>query len=379
MWWFLAFGVITFSTCDGSTLAEIKLANPITQFSNEFYQHFGKVDNGNMVYSPYSIHTVMAMALSGSPEDSSTHKQLSKALKATGLDLKDYNIGYSLLRSHYKVVRERNLAEDEYCDPSELYDDYAAYYGGEPTCDDTPDLDIRTGYRLYFQQDLDIKSEYRQSLDTYYRAGNTRNDFEDLVNDALRQEFYHCVSPILQIIILDARGVDFTLGMKTAKMINKYVNKSTNGLIEKLVEPDSFDGNTKLMLINAVYFFGKWKTEFEKDDTQPGKFTVEENKEPEVKYMNLNENFNQVKSDSSWVLEMPYKDEEFSMYFILPSENVDIRDFDWKELDLQNVNDRMENVPTVVKLPKFEIVYEKKLQTLFKDLGAGDAFGPTGT
>ena len=174
MWWFLAFGVITFSTCDGSTLAEIKLANPITQFSNEFYQHFGKVDNGNMVYSPYSIHTVMAMALSGSPEDSSTHKQLSEALKATGLDLKDYNIGYSLLRSHYKVVRERNLAEDEYCDPSEAYDDYAAYYGGEPTCDDTPDLDIRTGYRLYFQQDLDIKSEYRQSLDTYYRAGNTR-------------------------------------------------------------------------------------------------------------------------------------------------------------------------------------------------------------
>ena len=196
--------------------------------------------------------------------------------------------------------------------------------------------------------------------------------------DALRQEFYHCVSPIFQIIILDARGVDFTLGMKTAKMINKYVNTSTNGLIEKLVEPDSFDGNTKLMLINAVYFFGKWKTEFEKDDTQPGKFTVEENKEPEVKYMNLNENFNQVKLDSSWVLEMPYKDEEFSMYFILPSENVDIRDFDWKELDLQNVNDRMENVPTVVKLPKFEIVYEKKLQTLFKDLGAGDAFGPTG-
>ena len=196
--------------------------------------------------------------------------------------------------------------------------------------------------------------------------------------DALRQEFYHCVSPIFQIIILDARGVDFSLGMKTAKMINKYVNTSTNGLIEKLVEPDSFDGNTKLMLINAVYFFGKWKTEFKKDDTQPGKFTVEKNKQPEVKYMNLNANFNQVKLDSSWVLEMPYKDEEFSMYFILPSENVDIRDFDWTELDLQNVNERMENVPTVVKLPKFEIVYEKKLQTLFKDLGAGDAFGPTG-
>ena len=113
----------------------------------------------------------MAMALLGSPKDSSTFKQLSEALKSSGLHAQDYNIGYSLLRSHYKVVRERNVAEDEYCEPPESYDDY---YGLDSDCDDTPDLDIRTGYRLFFKKDLNISSEFKQTLDTYYRAGNTR-------------------------------------------------------------------------------------------------------------------------------------------------------------------------------------------------------------
>ena len=182
-------------------------------------------------------------------------------------------------------------------------------------------------------------------------------------------------------MILEAIGVDFTKGVKTARKINRYVKQSTNGLIEKLVEPNSFDANTKMMLINAVYFFGKWKTEFAKEDSQPGNFIVEtkSNKMSEVTYMNLNAAFNQVKLKSDiWVLDMPYKDEEFSMYLILPPKEMDIRDFDWTELDLQKVHERMQNNHTVVVLPKFEIVYERKLQTLFKELGAGDAFGATG-
>ena len=174
MWWFLAIGAIIFSTCEGSTLADIELARPITQFSNEFYHHLGKFENGNMVYSPYSIHTVMAMALLGSPSDSSTYKQLSEALESSALDSQDYNIGYSLLRSHFKVVRERNVPDEDCEEPDTYGDYYPDYYGLDIKCDDTPDLDIRTGYRLFFRDDLNLSSEFRQTLDTYYRAGNTR-------------------------------------------------------------------------------------------------------------------------------------------------------------------------------------------------------------
>ena len=175
--------------------------------------------------------------------------------------------------------------------------------------------------------------------------------------------------------------MDFSQGVKAAKTINDFVNKSTNGEIKELVGPDSFDSNTKLMLINAVYFNGKWKTEFKKAENVPGTFTVEQNKVSEdVEYMTLTQYFRQVNNLTGGirVLEMPYKDEEFAMYFILPPKDMDIRDFDWEQLDLQKLDDKLKMDDAYVKLPKFDIEYEKSLQQLFKDLGAADAFGPTG-
>ena len=111
--------------------------------------------------------------------------------------------------------------------------------------------------------------------------------------------------------------VDFGNGEETAKIINDYVDNSTNHLIKEVVKPSSFDGTTSLMLINAVYFFGKWETQFKKSSTAPMKFNVEEDKVSNPSGMNLNSDFNQVKLPTKngdiGVLEMPYKDSNFAM------------------------------------------------------------------
>ena len=176
--------------------------------------------------------------------------------------------------------------------------------------------------------------------------------------------------------------VDFGNGEETAKIINDYVDNSTNHLIKEVVKPSSFDGTTSLMLINAVYFFGKWETQFKKSSTAPMKFNVEEDKVSNPSGMNLNSDFNQVKLPTKngdiGVLEMPYKDSNFAMYLILPPNGTDIRDFDWTELDLTNVHTQMEKKQSSLKLPKFKIEYEKHLQKTFKDMNAGEAFTPKG-
>ena len=169
MWWFLALGAITFATCKGSPLIRIDLAKPIINFSNDFYNHLGKTENGNMVYSPYSIHTVMAMALVGSPEDSDTFKDLSKVLRADNFNAQEFNIDYSLLRSHYREIERKYKVEVECEVPENIEDNYD--YDGNAICDNKPDVDVRTGYRVYAQKGWDVKSDYRISLDTYYRAG----------------------------------------------------------------------------------------------------------------------------------------------------------------------------------------------------------------
>ena len=176
--------------------------------------------------------------------------------------------------------------------------------------------------------------------------------------------------------------VDFGNGEETAKIINDYVDNSTNHLIKEVVKPSSFNGLTSLMLINAVYFFGKWETQFEKSATGPMKFNVENDKVSNPSGMSLSSNFNQVrlptKNGEIGVLEMPYRGENFAMYLILPPNGADIRDFDWSELDLANVHTQMEKKQVSLKLPKFKIEYKKKLQKIFKEMNAGEAFTPKG-
>jgi serine protease inhibitor len=57
----------------------------------------------------------------------------------------------------------------------------------------------------------------------------------------------------------------------SAKQINEWVNKKTNQKIERIVE-DPLDANLVALLINAIYFKGGWKHEFNKDLTKKQAF-----------------------------------------------------------------------------------------------------------
>ena len=178
--------------------------------------------------------------------------------------------------------------------------------------------------------------------------------------------------------------MDFSQGQAAAKKINGFVEEATKGLIKEIVKPNSFDENTKVMLINAIYFFGKWDKPFEASKTGEMDFFVTPNKPVKHKYgMNMNENIKQIKHKNSkgqeiGVLRMPYKDDNFAMYLILPPEGMDVREFDWNDLPLHDMKNGMQWDSTNLLLPKFKIEYEKDLKQLFQALNAGDAFSSSG-
>ena len=98
--------------------------------------------------------------------------------------------------------------------------------------------------------------------------------------------------------------------------------------------------------------------------------------------MNIEAEFRQHKISTTngeiRVLEMPYKDEAFAMYLILPPTDSDIRDFNWTEINFKDLDSRMRSELTKVQLPKFKIDYQKNLNELFQRLGANDAFSLEG-
>ena len=70
---FLTLGLFLFTSCHAS-IFDVGLGDPIQAFSKDVFTRLGQEETGNMVFSPYSIHTTMAMALAGSPENSKTYQ-----------------------------------------------------------------------------------------------------------------------------------------------------------------------------------------------------------------------------------------------------------------------------------------------------------------
>ena len=100
-------------------------------------------------------------------------QELARALKTpNNRAAQDLSIGYSLLRSYYNLINKRYKKEPVICpEPSENVEYYDIY--DEP-CDNDPDLDIQTGYRVYAQEGLNFKLDYQAGLDTYFKAGNLK-------------------------------------------------------------------------------------------------------------------------------------------------------------------------------------------------------------
>ena len=54
------------------------------------------------------------------------------------------------------------------------------------------------------------------------------------------------------------------------KQINFWIESKTNGLIKEMI--DKLNDNTVMLLINAIYFKGKWKSQFDPKNTVQSPF-----------------------------------------------------------------------------------------------------------
>ena len=66
--------------------------------------------------------------------------------------------------------------------------------------------------------------------------------------------------------------IGFSNGGRAANTINSWVEMNTDKKIKDLFRPDDFDWDTKLVLVNALYFKGEWLTRFATKLTRNGTF-----------------------------------------------------------------------------------------------------------
>ncbi|XP_078395628.1 leukocyte elastase inhibitor-like isoform X2 [Cetorhinus maximus] len=119
---------------------------------------------------------------------------------------------------------------------------------------------LKVANRLYGEKSYNFLEEFCKSTVKFYGAEMTAVDFQAAA-DETRQE------------------------------INKWVEAQTEGKIQDLLIQGSLNSNTRLVLVNAIYFKGSWAEKFDEQNTKEMPFRLNKNESKPVKMMYQEEEF----------------------------------------------------------------------------------------
>ncbi|XP_039725390.1 serpin B9 isoform X1 [Pteropus medius] len=167
---------------------------------------------------------------------------------------------------------------------------------------------------------------------------------------------------------------------QSRKHINTWVSKKTKGKIQDLLPGNSIDAQTKLVLVNAIYFKGRWKEQFDKTYTSEMPFKISQKEQKPVQMMFQEATFNlaYIEEVQAQVLELPYTGEELSMLILLPDDNVDLslveKNLTFEKFIAWTRPDCMKSTEVEVLLPRFKLEEDYNMGSVLQHLGITDAF-----
>jgi len=159
------------------------------------------------------------------------------------------------------------------------------------------------------------------------------------------------------------------------KQVNGWIENKTNGLIKNMV--DQLDPKTVMLLINAIYFKGKWNSQFDKVNTVPGSFYKSDGTTAQAQMMKQTSEYNIFNGDGFTLAELPYGQGNFVMDVILPTEKDGLKNITPLITD-NNLNAWLHQLGkrnTELTFPKFKYGFKIELKDILEAMGMGIAFG----
>lgn len=158
--------------------------------------------------------------------------------------------------------------------------------------------------------------------------------------------------------------------------INNWVSQKTHGKIDEIIA--QLEPEVMMLLINAIYFNCVWDIEFDTDNTHQSNFYNEDGSLfGEVDMMQLESKLMVANSADFRAVELPYKNDKFSMLLFLPTEESSVDQL-IEELDGERWNSWLEGFTEqeefTIYMPRFEFEYERSLADDLKAMGLDVAF-----
>ena len=270
---------------------------------------------GNLVYSPYSIYTALAMVDAGAAGQ--TASQIDHVLAAT---------------SHGAAIGDGAALQRAIA---------AATHGGPqaPT--------LETANALWTQSGVAFEQPFISTLSDRFGAPPQSTDF--------------AASPAA-----------------ATAAINAWVAKHTNELIRALLAPGSIGPQTTFVLANAIYLKARWESPFALSLTQPGPFTTEAGTVERVPFMNQQDTMYRYGAGTGYqALALPYSSSSLSLLAILPrGQTLSALERGLTPHSLAAIVATLAPHEVTLALPKLDLSTQADLDGPLSALGMRDAFGP---
>jgi len=174
----------------------------------------------------------------------------------------------------------------------------------------------------------------------------------------------------------EAHNIDF--GPAAVATINAWCNQKTHGKIPAIIS--KLEKDDKMVIINAVYFKGKWADRFEEDFTKDDQFNTLSGAKSPVKMMHKDADFRYMKGSDFQAVSIPYDGKKQSLLVFLPDKGVDFGRFR-TEFTRDRWNQWMtlfQKMEVNLSLPRFKVEYQADLAKTLKAMGMPEAFSSKG-
>jgi serpin B len=154
--------------------------------------------------------------------------------------------------------------------------------------------------------------------------------------------------------------VDFRGDAETARRtINQWVDDKTKQKIGEVIPSGGVDDGTRLVLVNAIYFQGKWERPFRKTATRDEPFHLDGGETVQASLMHQREDVRYLQGGGYQAVDLSYRGGDLSMLVLLPDRQDGLRDLETRltERMLHDCAAQMETREVKVFLPRFKITW----------------------
>ncbi len=294
-----------------------QLVQDNNQFALDLFHQLRSNDDKDVVASPLSISTALAMTYVGA--NGATKQQMAQALQ--------FNLDDALLHAGFNrltlAMSDRALA----------------------ATDMLPALDVELVNAIWPLVGMSPAQSFLDTLAVNYGEG---------------------------VYALDYRNAP-DLSRRT---INATVEDWTHGLVTDLLPEGTINSLTELVLTNTIYLKAPWSTPFPELATQPANFTNLDGSTSSVPTMSGQANVYYDAFDAGEVLILPFRGEALEMAFIVPDAGT-FNNYLGQINNMADITALLDAAPQVrasVNLPKFSQEFEASLVKPMQALGMQDAF-----